>query len=87
MRILRQTLLALVPLLFRIAAKNKAVQLLCNIRVDLRELPDEAFQRMTGAGGRFCSITYQLEIVFAPIIEFRVVYNGDVYGTATATYV
>jgi hypothetical protein len=50
-------------------------------------LPDEAFQRMTGAGGRFCSITYQLEIVFAPIIEFRVVYDGDVYGTATATYI
>ena len=64
-----------------------AVQTLCIIQINLKEFPDGAFRRTEGLGGVYYGVTYQLEIHFAALINFKVRYNGLEYGNVTARYV
>ena len=63
-----------------------AVKPLCEVEMDLRELPEEAFERVTGSDGVYYSITYELAIKFGPMLEFQMLYKGKEYGKAIAKY-
>jgi hypothetical protein len=64
-----------------------AVKPLCEIVVNLRDLPAEAFEKNHGPDGVFYSISYDLAIIFAPVIEFKMLYKGREFGKASAKYV
>jgi hypothetical protein len=63
------------------------VERLCEIEVNLKDLPPDAFQKATGPEGVFYSVSYDLVIIFAPVIEFKMLYNGQEVGKVMTTYV
>jgi hypothetical protein len=63
-----------------------AVKPLCEVQVNLRALPSDAFERVTGSDGVFYSITYDLAIKVGPMLEFQMLYKGQEYGKAVARY-
>jgi hypothetical protein len=54
--------------------------------VNLKDLPEEAFERVTGSDGIFYSITYDLAIKFGQMLEFQMIYNGQECRKVTANY-
>jgi hypothetical protein len=63
-----------------------AVKPFCEVQVNLRDLPEEAFERVTGSDGVFYSITYDLAMKFGSMLEFQMLFNGIEYGKVTAKY-
>ena len=64
-----------------------AVQTLCVIQINLKDFPTGAFRRTVGPAGVYYAVTYQLEIHFAALINFKVRCNGLEYGNVTARYI
>lgn len=62
------------------------VPTVCSIKVDLRDLPKEAFRKQITEGGTFYEVEFDLAIVFGPVLEFKMLYQGAVKGRAIAKY-
>jgi hypothetical protein len=56
------------------------------MEVNLRDLPADAFERSTGPDGVYYSVSYELAVIFDPVIEFKLMYKGRDIGRVTAKY-
>lgn len=65
---------------------HDSVQRVCEMEVNLRDLPADAFERLTGPDGVYYSVSYELAIIFDPVIEFKLMYKGRDIGRVTAKY-
>jgi hypothetical protein len=59
----------------------------CQITVDLRNLPKEAFKDKIGPNGKFYQVNYVIALSFGPGgIEFKFLYHGKVMGSVDCNY-
>lgn len=62
------------------------VKLLCEITVDLRDLPQKAFELRYGEKGQFYQTKYDLGLTFGAELVFTFLYNEKVLGRASTRY-
>jgi hypothetical protein len=64
-----------------------AVLPLCDLEVDLRNLPRDAITERTGSSGTYYRVDYDLGVTFGPSgIEFKFLYQGNVKGGVVSNY-
>jgi hypothetical protein len=62
------------------------VATICSIDVDLRNLPATAFKKSTATGVTLYIADFELAIAFGPVMEFRLLYQKTLMGSAVAHY-
>ena len=62
------------------------VATICSIDVDLRKLPVTAFKKSTATGVTLYIADFELAIAFGPEMEFRLLYQKTLMGSAVAHY-
>jgi len=62
------------------------IRRLCNVTVDLKKIPPEAFERELGPEGPYYEVSYDVAIVFGSLLEFRLVHEGVLLGQGKADY-
>jgi hypothetical protein len=62
------------------------VATICSIDVDLRKLPVTAFKKSTATGVTLYIADFELAIAFGPVMEFRLLYQKTLMGSAVAHY-
>jgi hypothetical protein len=72
-----------IPLKFGLIIGVKPI---CSIDVDLRNLPVGAFKKITADGQIIYSVDFELAIAFGPAMEFRLLYQKTLMGSAVAHY-
>jgi hypothetical protein len=65
---------------------DKLVTTLCDLSVDLRALPDVAFQLNNGDRGQYYEVVYNLALRFGPELTFEFRYGERVIGKVAAQY-
>jgi hypothetical protein len=80
----RLTTLIRVLLLFFVLTIGVAT--ICSIDVDLRKLPVAAFKKSTATGVTLYIAEFELAIAFGPVMEFRLLYQKTLMGSAVAHY-
>lgn len=63
------------------------MKLLCEVTVNLRNLPSGTFERRSGSKGEFYQAEYGLGLTFGSELVFTFLYEGEVRGRASARYV
>ena len=63
------------------------VKLLCEVTVNLRDLPTKAFELHQGEKGEFYQAKYDLGLTFGSELVFTFLYNEQVLGRASTRYV
>jgi hypothetical protein len=66
---------------------DKIVRLLCEVTVNLRNLPSGTFEYRTGTKGEFYQAEYELGLNFGSELVLTFLYQGEVRGKASARYV
>jgi hypothetical protein len=59
---------------------------LCSLSVDLKELPERAFQKKVGWKGVYYKVNYEIAMTFGTELEFKFLWEGDVKGVVKANY-
>jgi len=67
--------------------RNPSVSQLCELSVNHRDLPTEAFKQRNGSNGTYYQVSYQLELTFGSELLFKLSYQGKIYGSVRAHYV
>jgi hypothetical protein len=61
---------------------------ICTLSVNLKQLPSHAFVQETGRDGIiYYRVSYEVAMRFGTVLEFELIWNGKVAGTAVANYV
>jgi hypothetical protein len=56
--------------------------------MDLKRLPPRAFKRKSGAGGKFYySVDFELAMRFGSMLEFEMIWEGEVVGSVATNYI
>jgi hypothetical protein len=58
----------------------------CTIEVDLHKLPRRAFSFREGPLGHYYHVEYQLGVTFGALLEFKLMWEGAVFGKARSKY-
>jgi hypothetical protein len=58
----------------------------CTIEVDLHQLPRAAFSLREGPRRSYYHVEYQLGVTFGSLLEFKLMWDGKVYGEASSRY-
>jgi hypothetical protein len=77
---------SLIPVIPRNICLTVGVATICSIDVDLRNLPVAAFKKITADGQTTYSADFELAIAFGPVMEFRLLYQKTLMGSAVAHY-
>lgn len=59
---------------------------LCSLSVDLKQLPERAFQKKVGWEGVYYRVGYEIAMTFGTELEFKLLWEGDVKGIVKAKY-
>jgi hypothetical protein len=65
---------------------DELVHTLCNLPVDLRTLPEVAFNLKNGDQGQYYEVIYNLALRFGPELTFEFRYGEAVIGKVAAQY-
>ena len=60
---------------------------LCNIEIDLQQLPPNAFERIPTSHDTHYQVNYELEIIFNAVIELNLFCERQEMGNIMAYYV
>ena len=65
---------------------NDVVKQLCKMQVDLKQLPDGAFQLRSGPHEEYYRVSYTLGVTFGQELVSEFLYLNEVMGRASAKY-
>ena len=63
------------------------VSKICTLSTDVKKLPNHAWARKYGGLGAYYSADIELAMRFGSMLEFELMWNGEVKGTVSANYV
>ena len=69
-----------------VGAVNVAIRTIGHIKVDLKDIPSEAFVKGFGPDGPYYKVTYDISIIFGAVMEFKLSHGGKIVGQGTADY-